>query len=351
MTISSTIRRPLLGAAVLAATAAATAVPSPAATNSKPSFSTNGASHIVGTSAQLQGTDTPNGQATSYYFEYGPTVAYGNSSKPAAVAIPTTLTSVVRVGQTVTGIAVGWHYRIVGLWTNPATGVQEKIPGKDKQFKGRKSGKARLEVGKGKEDQITTVFGGTAEVAGTLTGTGNASQSLSLQAMPYPFTAVFKTLPGTVLTGRTGSFVFKVPRVTQNTEVRVQTLAARPLFSPTIVIHVTPKITLHVRSAGNTGLYRLYGTVSPARNGAPVQIQQLLPQKPSSKREGPRPHPVASTVLKRKTSSMSRFSVIVKLSGTFHYRAFVRLPKGAVESGHGSDALIKAPASGKTHHR
>ena len=33
----------------------------------------------------------------------------------------------------------------------------------------------------------------------------------------------------------------------------------------------------------------------------------------------------------------------IRLSGTFHYRAFVRLPKGAIESGHSANVLIKAP--------
>jgi hypothetical protein len=74
-----------------------------------------------------------------------------------------------------------------------------------------------------------------------------------------------------------------------------------------------------------------------------VQIQQLLPGKPNRKREGPSPHGVAATVLKRATKTTSRFSVVVKLSGNYRYRAFVKLPKGPLESGHSSNVLIKAP--------
>ena len=37
--------------------------------------------------------------------------------------------------------------------------------------------------------------------------------------------------------------------------------------------------------------------------------------------------------------------MIVNLSGTFHYRAYVKLPKGSIESGHSSNVLIKAPAA------
>ncbi len=342
MTISATIRRITLAAVTAAAVVPASA---PAATKTtKPKFSTQGVSHVVGTSAQLEGKVTPEGLAVSYFFEYGPTLTYGHATKPVAVVPPTSTTKVIVVGQSVTGLLAGWHYRIVGLWTN-SSGVQEKTPGKDKQFKGGKSAKTRLSLGKGKEDRVTTVYGGTAEVAGTLTGLNNSKQPLSLQATPFPFTAAFKTLTGTVVTSPTGGFLFKVAKLTQDTEMRVQTLAARPIFSATIVVHVTPRITLHVRSSGHTGIYRLYGTVSPARNGAPLQIQQLLPQKAGSNREGPRPHGVATTILKRATSSMSRFSVIVKLAGTYHYQAFVRLPKGAIDSGASAHVLIKAPGS------
>ncbi len=349
MTISATIRRIALGGATVAVAAVA-AVPAaaPAATKtSKPKFSTQGVAHVVGTSAQLEGKVTPEGQSVSYYFEYGPTVTYGHSTAPAAVTPPSSTTKVIAVGQSVTGLVAGWHYRIVGLWTNQATGVQEKITGKDKQFKGGKSAKTRLSLGKGKEDRVTTVYGGTAEVAGTLTGLNNGKQPLALQATPFPFTAAFKTLTGTVQTSPSGAFVFKVAKLTQNTEMRVQTLAARPVFSTTIVVHVTPRITLHVRSSGRTGIYRLYGTVTPARNGAPLQIQQLLPQKVGSSREGPRPHAVATTILKRATSSMSRFSAIVKLTGTYRYQAYVRLPKGSIDSGASAHVLIKSRASSK----
>src|SRR5262249_17836530 len=114
-------------------------------------------------------------------------------------------------------------------------------------------------------------------------------------------------------------------------------------YSPTITVPVAPRVTLHVASSKHTGLYRLYGTVAPARNGAVVQIQQLLPGKARSRREGPSTHGVGATVLKKATSKLSRFSVIVKLSGNYRYRAFVKLPKGVLESGHSANVLIKAP--------
>lgn len=320
-------------------------VPAAAAQAAAPHFSTGGVAHVVGSTGQLQGTVNTEGLATSYYFEYGPTVAYGTKTKETAVPIPSP-PKPVKVGQSVTGLLAGYHYRIVGVYAGPAGPVI--VPGNDKSFSGGKANRAKLNIPKGKEDQISTVYGGTALVSGTLGGLNNAGQALSLQATPFPYTDPFTTLGGSVLTSRTGSFVFKVAKLTQNTELRVLTVASRPIYSPMVIVHVTPRIALHVRSAGHTGLYRLYGTVAPARNGATLQIQQLLPQKAGSKREGPAPHTVGSTRLKRATSSLSRFSVVVSLSGNFRYRAYVKLAKGSLDSGHSSNVLIKAPKSSTT---
>jgi hypothetical protein len=310
-----------------------------------PHFATGGVAHATSTTGELQGTVNTEGLAVSYYFEYGPTEAFGTKTKVVSVPIPSPL-KVVKVGQSVTGLLLGYHYRIVGIYPGPAGAVT--VTGSPRIFNGGKAAKTKFDIPKGKEDQISTVYGGTALFTGSLAGVNNASQTLSLQATPFPYRDPFTTLGGNVLTSRTGSFVFKVAKLTQNTELRALTTTPRPVYSPVVVIHVTPRITLHVRSGGKTGLYRIYGTVAPARNGAVLQFQQLLPQKAGSRKEGPAPHGVGSTVLKRASSSLSRFSLIVSLSGSFRYRAFVKLPKGALDSGHSSNVLIKAPKSSST---
>jgi hypothetical protein len=312
-----------------------------------PHFATGGVAHATATTGELEGTVNTEGLAVSYYFEYGPTEAFGTKTKVINVPIPSPL-KVVKVGQSVTGLLVGYHYRIVGIYPGPAGPLT--VAGTPRIFNGGKAAKMKFNIPKGKEDQISTVYGGTALLTGSLTGLNPASQALSLQATPFPYRTPFTTLGGNVLTSRTGSFVFKVAKLTQNTELRVLTTTTRPVYSPVVVIHVTPRITVHVRSSGKTGLYRIYGTVAPARNGAVLQFQQLLPQKAGSRKEGPAPHDVGSTTLKRATSSLSRFSLIVSLSGSFRYRAFVKLTKGALDSGHSSNVLIKAPKSSSTKH-
>ncbi|MGO9489072.1 MAG: hypothetical protein ACLQBB_08625 [Solirubrobacteraceae bacterium] len=346
--IGSASRRPaVIGLASILAVVCCTAA---VAASTGPSVTTEGATHARGTSAQLEGVIKLNGVASaSYVFQYGPTVAYGSQTKPATVtAVPND--KPIKVGQPVTGLLAGYHYRILLTYTN-ASGVPTLVPGGDKSFTGLKSDRLAFSVGKGKESQITVSYGGTAELTGSLTGKGNANLPLSLQATPFPFTGPFATLGGTVLSGRTGSFLFEVAHLTRNTEFRVLTVATRPLYSPIMTVHVSPRIVLHVR-AGKSGLYRLYGTVTPAGTGAAgVAIQLLEPQKPGSKRSGPRARTVGTAALKRARSSFSRFSLVVKLSGTFHYRAYVSMPKGPLVSGHSNDVLIRAPKTTGTKHK
>lgn len=338
----------LLLLAALAASAGADTVPV--------RVSTGGVGHATGTSGQLQGTVIADNIAVNVYFEYGPNgppFAYASKTKPVTIPAPVPVPptpKAVKVGQAVTGLLTGYHYRMCATYTLGGK-LEPPVCGKDKSFTGGKAGKLRFQLGKGKEARLGTYYGGALEVTGSLTGTGNANRGLTVQATPFPYTAPFTTLGGTVFSSRTGSFVIKIAHLFQDTQLRILTVDTRPLYSQVITVHVSPRISLHVRSAGHTGLYRLYGTVSPARNGAPVTIAQLVPQKASSKREGPASHSVAKTILKRATKTMSRFSVIVKLSGSFRYRAEVKLPKGALESGHSSNVLIKAPTTkGGTKH-
>jgi len=316
---------------------------------------TGSVTHVRGTTAQLNGQVIAPGIATSVFFKYGPTLAFGHQTKALAVPPPPE-PKAVKIGEQVVGLLPGWHYQICATFTNPANAVVETVcdtnPKDDKSFKGpNTSSKFKFVLPKGKEERVSVIYGGTLELTGALKGTNSASHGLSLQGTPFPYTDPFTTLGATVLTSRTGSFTFRVPRMLEDTQLRILTTDTRPVYSPVVTVHVTPRITLHVRSAGKTGLYRFYGTVAPSRPGVQLAIQQLTPQKATSKRSGPAAHSVGSTLLKKATKSLSRFSVIISLSGTFHYRAFVRLPKGAIESGSSANVLIKAPKTATKHKR
>ncbi len=311
---------------------------------------TGGVSHVKGTSGQLNGkvaTTVP----VSVFFEYGPNGApgpvpypYASKTKPLAIAPPPSAggkTKAINVGQAVTGLLPKYHYRIAATFVN--NGKTETAYGKDKSFTGGSLNKLKFNITKTKGETLTATYGDPFELVGSLTGAGNQNHGLILQQTPFPYTEPFTTLPGTIFSSRTGSFVFKLARMTENVQFRILTIDPRPLYSPALTVHVSPNIKVHFRSAGKTGLYRIYGTVSPARNGAPLTIQKLTPRKAISKREGPAAHSVGSTILRRATKSMSRFSIIVSLTGNFRYRVSVKLPKGKLSSGNSSNFLIKAP--------
>ncbi len=326
------------GASVAGATAVVT-----------PHVSTAGVEHVHGSSAQLDGVVDPNGLETSYFFRYGPTVAYGQQTKPVPVGHGTTA---VKVGQTVTGLLAGYHYRIVATAPNPENPAKPfEVLGKDKTFSGGKASKLKFVIVKGKEAELTARYGGSIDLTGSLKGLGFASKGLVLQGTPFPYTGVFAQVAGPVISSRNGFFSFHVSPLKQNTEFRILTVDARPLYSPTLIVHVEPAISLRVQKLSG-GRFRFYGTVQPASVRGSVLIQQLKPQKANSKKEGPKPHTVASAPIRKGGKTFSRFSVIVSgLSGNFRYRAYVKLPKGALDSGHSSNVLVKAPKSASKKHK
>jgi len=337
MRAKRTIKTVLLALPLAGAFAAAPAL---AGSEAAPRFLT-GRVRASGTTAELEGRVIPHELPTSYAFEYGPTTALGTKTKITPITPPSGNSAKIDVTQTVTGFASGYWYRIVGFWTS-SKGPQEAL-GKLTQYVDQKTVSLHFDLGKGTEANLKAVYGGSVELSGSLQGSGAGDRELTLQQTPFPFTSPFTSLPGTVVTSTGGLFTFKLGRLTQSTEFRFVTSGTKPVTSRPVLVRVTPKITLHVRRGGKTALFRFYGTVQPARNGATIQIQQLLPQKATSKKEGPRAHTVASTTLRRNSSSSSRFSVVVKLDGNYRYRAFVRLPKGPLASGPGSNVLVKAP--------
>lgn len=101
----------LMSAAVISVVLAAAAVASAA---SSPSVTTGTHSHVTDTSAVLHGTVNPNGSATTYYFQWGLTTAYGLQSGEHAAGHGT---KPVAVSTTAAGLIPGtsYHYRLVAV--------------------------------------------------------------------------------------------------------------------------------------------------------------------------------------------------------------------------------------------
>jgi hypothetical protein len=309
----------------------------PADTPGLPRAATGGVGNVRGASATLQGTVNPHGLATTYFFQYGPTAAYGS-------ATPTTLvgsgTSTVKVAQTVANLPAGDHYRIV------ATNAKGTKPGRDRIYTNKKS-KLAFVMADTKE-LPPTPYGGTFVLRGTLSGAGGALQPILLQSSAYPFLTAFDDVGAAITTNAAGAFAIPVTGLTQSTQLRVRTNALRPLDGPIVTAHVAYKVTLKVRTSSHRGLVRLYGTVTPAKVGARVVFQLQAPSRPRGKSEREvRYSTQESSVAKRGTRSFSRFSQVMTVRKPGRYRAEVVVRTGALVSGTSASVTLQAAAKRK----
>ncbi|HEX4465886.1 MAG TPA: hypothetical protein VH025_01745 [Solirubrobacteraceae bacterium] len=312
-----------------------------------PKATTGGATAVRGSSATLAGIVDPGGAATSYSFQYGPTIAYGKQTSPGQLPAGTTK---VKVGQPVTGLVSGYHYRLV------ATNSVATAYGKDRTFGVKNKKKATQNRFTLPKTSAPTVYGSTYVLSGTLSGAGNVNRAVVLQASPYPFLEAFAAVGAASHTTAAGRFSFRVPNMTKTTQFRVSTLDPRPLYSRVVTQDVGVKVTLRVRSSGHRGLVRLFGTVTPARPGARVDFQLFKAVRPgrsekTEERTG-RFSTQFSTIVKRGTPTVSRFSSVVTVQRGGSYRAYVDLrSKLAVGPGFSHTLLLHAAPSSTTKRR
>src|SRR3989449_6522846 len=111
----------LLIGAVVAGLVLVSAVAGEATAASAPTAITGPVSAVGSTSATVTGTVNPNGQATTWYFEYGTSTSYGSKTSTMNAGSGT---SNVDASATLSGLAPGttYHYRLVAptiAGTNP----------------------------------------------------------------------------------------------------------------------------------------------------------------------------------------------------------------------------------------
>jgi Ca2+-binding RTX toxin-like protein len=138
-----------------------------ACSNISPEVETGGSKEVKATTATIEGTVDPEGSATSYYFEYGPTTSYGTKIPATPKSIGAGFAT-VKVSQALTGLAQAttYHYRLVA---ENAAGTET---GLDQTFLTLKAPKA------------TT---GSATAIGTTTATVNGTVNPEGLATSYYF--------------------------------------------------------------------------------------------------------------------------------------------------------------------
>jgi hypothetical protein len=314
-------RRGSLGVATGSAIAAlALALASAAqAASPAPTVITGQAQQVSYGSATLTGSVNPHASNASYYFQYGPTAAYGGQT---AIADAGAGTHTVSVSMPVAGLQplTVYHYRLVAV---NATGAAS---GKDKILLTTKV-PLSLQILAAPDPVI---YGGTVTIQGTLSGTDNGSRGVVLQANPFPFTAGFANVGNPELTLATGSFAFPVPGLTQATQYRVMTTTKSAVLSPVAVENVAVDIASHIGRTRRRHFARIYGTVTPAEDGMQVGIMRISHGRNTL---------AAGTILLHRNATTSKFSRVVHVKRGV-YRVLVRVTNGAQASNYGQPLVI-----------
>jgi hypothetical protein len=306
--------------AAMVAVLGALAAPAAAQAAEVPTVATGGAHAVSYGSATLAGSVNPNGGNTSYYFQYGPTKAYGGQSTIADAGAGT---HAVSVSAPITGLQplTVYHFRLVAVnGTGPAIG-------KDHVFL---TTKVPLSL------QILAapnpvLFGGNVTVLGTLSGTENANRAVVLQASQFPFTAGFQNVANPELTSPTGSFSFPILGLTLTTQFRVATTTSKPVVSPVAFENVAVRVASHVGHVRRRHYARIYGTVAPAVDGMQVAILRITHGRGVL---------VSGTVLRHRDATSSQFSRVVPVTRGV-YRVLVRVINGAQVSNYGQPLVIR----------
>jgi hypothetical protein len=308
----------VLGAALAAIAMLIATTTAQAAT--PPTVSTRPAHQVSYGSANLSGSVNPHGSDASYYFQYGPTKAYGGQT---AIADAGSGTRSIAVTLPVTGLQplTVYHYRLVAVNGGGATiGADEKLL----------TTKVPLSLAI-LASPNPVVVGDTVTIQGTLSGTNNGKREVVLQASQFPFQTGFLNIGNPVVTLPTGGFSFLVPGLGLNTQFRVVTTTNPPVVSPVAVESVAVRVQSHVARTRRRHFARIYGTVSPAEDGMGVAILRITHGHGVL---------VKGTVLRHRDASSSQFSRIVPVhSGV--YRVLVRVTSGAQVSNYGQPLLIR----------
>ena len=299
------------------------ALPAMALGAGKATVTTGGVANLTPSTATLQGKVNPNGAATTYFFQIGPTVLYGAQTATTAAGAGT---KAVNVAVPVAGLAPAtvYHYRLVA---SNSFGITR---GADRTFK-TKNQPLGLTLG---ATPNPVPFGKPTVLAGMLTGTGNASRQVVLQSNPFPYTQGFVNTTNVQLTGPQGQFAFPLLSVPVNTQYRVLIPTKPEIASPIVIVGVSVSVGTSVTDTRvrRGQRVRFSGSIKPGKGGERIAIQKLKPSGWVT---------VAGATAHRSSSTSSRYTKRIRISRGGSYRVFVASLDGSLANSTGRTVRIK----------
>jgi hypothetical protein len=309
-------------AGAVAVVAAALLLPAAAQAADAPGVTTGNAANVAQQTARLTGTVDPNGDATTFQFQYGPDSAYGSATPEQTLSGDGKKT----ITADISGLAPAttYHYRLIARNSKGLT------KGADRTFKT-------------KVQPLGVTFaatpnpllpGQTTTLAGQLTGTGNGGREVVLQSNPFPYTQGFKNDGNKLITDKSGNFSFGLKAVPFNTQYRVSLPEKPSVVSPIVVVsvsvRVSTKLGTHTVRRGHSLTFK--GSISPAVDGTPIAIQKLNSKK----------HwvTIAGTAARHHSSASSSYSKKVTIRRGGKYRVYAGVTNGMYVPNTGATVTI-----------
>lgn len=267
-----------------------------------PVVSTGHPTDVTQTSATLSGTVNPQGQATSYVFQYGTSTAYGNQT-PGASAGSGTKGASVSAPVGALAPTTTYHYRLV------ATSVNGTTFGRDVSFK-TVALPAGVTLG---APSGTITFGQLTGLSGRVLPPRPSHPTVTLQSAPSPG-GPWANVATTAVSASSGAYSFARLAPSENTYYRALSDGAT---SATVRVSVRFRVGILVsrRHPLRGSLVRFHGRVGPGHNGHRVFIQWL----------GPRGHwnTIKRTRLGAAPGGVSSYGVRVRIERNGRYRVVV----------------------------
>jgi hypothetical protein len=276
-----------------------------------PTVTTQAATDVTIQAATLHGTVNPRSLATSYFFQYGPTAAYGAQTAPASLAAGA---AAVRVTGPAGALvpATTYHFRLVA--TN-ATGTSVTA---DRTFR---TPAEALRVTLGATPNPTS-FGGPTTLVGTVAGTGAAGRPVQIQQRAFPFAGGFANVGNALVTDARGRFSMAVLSLAVTTQFRARVTDRAGIVSPVLPVGARAVVGTRVTSTSlrRGGRVHFSGTVRPSEPGRGIAIQ---------KRRDGRWITVAGTVARPGGGAFAIYGKTIRVSRGGLYRVFLGTGSGA----------------------
>lgn len=255
---------PLVTLAVVAVSAA------PALAAAPPSVTSAAATAVSSSGATLNGTVSPNGQATQYAFQWGPTSGYGHETTLVSAGSGTTQTA---VSAALSGLAAGttYHFRIIAF---SAAGTSV---GGDLTFATAGSPPAASPPPVVTTGSASSVTQSSAKLTGTVDPKGQATQYLFEYGLSSDYgnqTAAVSAGSGTATITGTASLVNLPPSATVHYRVVAYSAGGTALGSDHAFTTTTPPgVTTGTASSIDSSSATLSGLVNPQGRSTSYQFQ------------------------------------------------------------------------------